>query len=518
MPKTKRIKTNYPGVFYVMGRSMLRPGKSERIYYIRYRKNGREIEEKAGRQFQDDMNASKAAKIRVECINGKRLSRKELQKEVIAKKKQKQAGKVVPESLAMKTETISTTIEKSSPLIRQEIYEEIFKNSNDAIVLIDSTGTVLELNEAQEYFFGWSREESIGRSIFEIGVIPAELERITHDGIRLSIVGKVPRFLHEFELNRKDGTRVFVEISTQVLKKSGSPTCLINIIRDITERKRMEHALQDSEEMARALLNATTDAVMLVDREGSIRDLNKAFAHQFRLPRKELLGKKLWALIPTELNEIKKTTDQVFRTGKSVRIDKEYRGMATDNIIYPVRDIEKNVSYVAIFSRDISKLKKAEKDLVKHKNHLEELVKQRTANLEQANIALKVLLKRREEDKTELEEKVMFNIKELVLPYLEEWKDADLNRSHKTLADIVYYNLNEIVAPFAKTLASQYYNFSRTEIRIASLIKQGKTTKEIARQLKTSARTIDTHRYSIRKKLGISLKKINLSTYLQSIK
>lgn len=75
MPKQKRHKTKYPGVYFVEGTSVAN-GKLERIYYIIYRKNGKLIEEKAGRQFQDDMTPSRAASIRSQRIDGTQLSNK----------------------------------------------------------------------------------------------------------------------------------------------------------------------------------------------------------------------------------------------------------------------------------------------------------------------------------------------------------------------------------------------------------------------------------------------------------
>jgi integrase len=80
MPTLKRIRTNYPGVFYIEGTSPA-TGKPEKIFYIRYRKDGRMAEEKAGRQFQDDMTAARASGIRAERISGKRLSRKEIREQ-----------------------------------------------------------------------------------------------------------------------------------------------------------------------------------------------------------------------------------------------------------------------------------------------------------------------------------------------------------------------------------------------------------------------------------------------------
>jgi len=75
MPILKRIKTNYPGVFFIQGTSPT--GKPEKIFYIRYRKAGKMIEEKAGRQFQDDMTPARAAMLRSERVQGKKPSRQE---------------------------------------------------------------------------------------------------------------------------------------------------------------------------------------------------------------------------------------------------------------------------------------------------------------------------------------------------------------------------------------------------------------------------------------------------------
>jgi hypothetical protein len=86
MPTLKRKKTNYPGVFYIEGTSPA-TGKPEKIFYIRYRKAGKMIEEKAGRQFQDDMTPARAAIIRGERIAGKRLSRQEAREQQEAAKK-----------------------------------------------------------------------------------------------------------------------------------------------------------------------------------------------------------------------------------------------------------------------------------------------------------------------------------------------------------------------------------------------------------------------------------------------
>ena len=85
------------------------------------------------------------------------------------------------------------------------------------------------------------------------------------------------------------------------------------------------------------------------------------------------------------------------------------------------------------------------------------------------------------------------------------------------LSDILESNLSEAVSPFLHRLSSKYLGLTPMEIRVASLIKQGKSTKEIAELFGLSLRTIESHRESIREKIGIKNKKANLRTHLISM-
>lgn len=97
MPTMKRHKTKYPGVYFIDGLA-ISTNKPERIYYILYRKEGRLIEEKAGRQFQDDMTPAKAAQIRTKRIQKEQLSNKE-QRAVIQAEKESENSRWTISSL-----------------------------------------------------------------------------------------------------------------------------------------------------------------------------------------------------------------------------------------------------------------------------------------------------------------------------------------------------------------------------------------------------------------------------------
>jgi len=91
----KRQKTNYPGAFYRDARRISGKG-AEKVYYIIFKKNGKLYEEKAGRQYLDDMTPARAAGIRAERIEGKRLSRKENRKAAEAEKKAQESKRTIP--------------------------------------------------------------------------------------------------------------------------------------------------------------------------------------------------------------------------------------------------------------------------------------------------------------------------------------------------------------------------------------------------------------------------------------
>jgi DNA-binding CsgD family transcriptional regulator len=136
--------------------------------------------------------------------------------------------------------------------------------------------------------------------------------------------------------------------------------------------------------------------------------------------------------------------------------------------------------------------------------------------LAEVNTALKVLLKQREDDKKELADNVLSNVKELIGPYLDRLRRSRLSTDQETLVSILDSNLNNIISPFINQFAARHIKLTPAEIRVANLVKEGKTNKEIAALLCLSKNIILFHRYNIRKKLDIKNKKINLQAHLMA--
>jgi len=162
---------------------------------------------------------------------------------------------------------------------------------------------------------------------------------------------------------------------------------------------------------------------------------------------------------------------------------------------------------------EITALKLTEQALQKSQ---EELIEQKQS-LEETNIAMKVLLKQREEDKLDLEKKVLNNVKDLVLPYVEKLKNPRLKARDRTLVDIIDTHLHDIISPLLQRFTNAKILLTPQEMQVASLVKDGKTSKEIAGVLNVSETTINFHRKNLRVKFGLTNQRTNLRSYLLSI-
>ncbi len=151
------------------------------------------------------------------------------------------------------------------------------------------------------------------------------------------------------------------------------------------------------------------------------------------------------------------------------------------------------------------------------RKNLENMVQQRTINLEESNTALKVLLEHRSSEREKFEENALSHIRSLVSPYLEQLKDTDLDSRQSSLLDIVETNLLEITSQFSGTLYSSSLGLTRREMEVAALIKAGKTNAEIAGLINISEHSVSFHRQNLRKKLGLLGRKVNLVAYLNEI-
>ncbi len=164
-------------------------------------------------------------------------------------------------------------------------------------------------------------------------------------------------------------------------------------------------------------------------------------------------------------------------------------------------------------NQDITYRKQIENDLNSRKQALIE----KTISQQKANEALKSLLEQREIEKAAIEQTMVTNLKRFVFPYLDDLERLGCGQDAKAYVNLIRTNIEQLISPVSKKLSGAYLELTPMEIKVADLIRQGKSTKTIAAILKTSSSTVEKHRNKIRKKLHLLKSKVNLHTYLNSL-
>ena len=293
-----------------------------------------------------------------------------------------------------------------------------------------------------------------------------------------------------------------------------------------TRTKNIE-PLSFSDELARTVLNSLSAHIAILDEDGVILETNlawNAFAVKGGAPEAiDHRGVNYLNICDTT------TGDEAEDAGKVAAGIREVVAGEVEEFLhdYPCHSEDGPHWYymrairmagpgpvrVVVSHEEITALKLTEEALQKSQ---EELFDQKQS-LEEANIALRVLLKQREEDKLELEKKVLTNVKDLVLPYVEKLKNSRLRQKDKTLVEIVEMHLNDIISPLLQSFANAKIFLTPQEMQVAGLVKDGKTSKEIASVLNVSETTVNFHRKNLRVKFGLTNQKTNLRSYLLSI-
>jgi PAS domain S-box-containing protein len=393
-------------------------------------------------------------------------------------------------------------------------WERTFDVIPDPISILDRQHRIVWVNKTMANRLGITPEEAVGLTCYEC-VHEMEKPPSLCPHTKLLADGKE----HMMEIHEKRLGGDFIVSVSPLHDAEGRVIASIHVARDITERKLAEDALRESEEQFRQFFENEPTYCYMVSPEGVILNVNNAALKTLGYKKEELVGKPLKMIYaPESLPKMKQVFAKWKETGELkdeelIIIAKEgnRRTVLLGAGVVRLKD-GKKLHSVSV-QVDITERKLAEEALRKKEAELTE----KSRHLEEVNTALKVLLKRRENDKTELGENLLANVRELVLPYLEKLKKTQSESHQMTLVGILESNLGDIVSPFVTKLSSRYLNLTPTEIQVASLIRDGRTTKEIGALLHLSANTIMSHRYHIRGKLGLKNKKVNLRSYLQSL-
>ena len=219
-------------------------------------------------------------------------------------------------------------------------------------------------NRAFEEFIGKSREDIIGKTVHDMG--PGDIAQ-RYEEMDRELFEHPGTQIYEWKVRRSDGSERNVVFHKAAFKDScGETAGLIGIISDITDFKQAIDALKESERDVKAILNASTESVLLIDTSGIVLAANEAVAHRLGTDIETLKGKNVYDFISPDIAQRRrKEADKVIERGEPAHFEDVRGGRDMLNSIYPVFNSKKEVKRLAIFGIDITAVRKAEDSLRK---------------------------------------------------------------------------------------------------------------------------------------------------------
>lgn len=407
-------------------------------------------------------------------------------------------------------------------------YRSIFENAVLGIYQVTVDGRFLTANDRAARIIGYDSAEEMIQSVTDIGkqVYADEDKRR-----ELSILLEEKGFIENFEVpcRHKAGRIVWLSLNVRVVRDECDGILYHEgTSQDITERKATEEALRSLQERMALALEGAELGMYDFDVPTGVGYVDDRYLAMLGYTGKDFpaFDVALWfALVhPEDQPRVRQTVLGILKGHKRM-IEAEYRlRHASGPWVWVLTrgrivqwDRRGNPLRFAGTHLNITARKEAETALQRTLNELEERVRLRTADLEEANTALRVLLKRQASEQRSLEAQVHRSMDELVRPIVDSLRHHVKDDQGAGYLDLLDNTLKEIASPFLGALSASYRSLTPKEILIASMIREGKNNKQMAHILGINSTTIEKHRNNIRKKLGLVRGKINLRTYLLSL-
>jgi PAS domain S-box-containing protein len=276
----------------------------------------------------------------------------------------------------------------------EELFRRLVEGVHDyAIYMLDANGRIATWNSGAERVEGYNAREAIGRPM-DIVLLPEDRARGKAQ-CAIEAASRDGRYEDEGWQLRKDGRRYWANVVVTALRdQDGKLIGFAKVSRDMTERKKYEEALRQSESRTRSILETAIDAIMVMDREGMVQEWNPAAEAMFGYTRKQAIGKKLADLIipPYMRQQHQLGLARYVVEGVAPMLNQriETIAMRADGTEFPVElaltETKNNGSSVFTgYISDITERKRTEQEIQQLNTELEQRVQKRTQQLESAN-------------------------------------------------------------------------------------------------------------------------------------
>lgn len=398
----------------------------------------------------------------------------------------------------------------------EEKYRTIFENAPLGLFRSTPEGQFIEVNRALAEMLGYDSPDSALKEIHSIAeqiYVNSEDRQPIVD--RQSQSDAITNYHNRYR--RRGGEEFIADLYLKAIRDSaGRILYLEGIVQDITERKRFEEAVRESEARYRRIVDTANEGIWELDGNHVTVYVNQVMGEMLGYYRAEMLNQHVSFFMFEE--DIKDHDEQMSlrREGLSgiyLRRFRTKKGGELWTKVHARALCDGKGKYIGSFAMltDVTEQKQAEEALRTSK----EFLQTQSLRLEQVNIALKVLLDQREAEKRKTAEDLKLNIRRFILPHLESLEAYLADPAPKAFVEIVKTNLELLTARDNAGGIAISADLTPTEMRVADLIRSGRNCKDIASLLNISIDTVSFHRKNIRRKLGITSKRINLQSYLR---
>jgi len=244
----------------------------------------------------------------------------------------------------------------------------------DAVIASDTEGQITFLNPVAATLSGWESEEALGQPITSVFQIINEKTRAPAENLVARVLNekRVVGLANDTALVTKDGREVPIEDSAAPIKDSaGNLIGVVLVFHDVTEKRRAQAALRESEERFRAVFESSSDCILVWDRQYNYLYANQAAIDHVRTTRDKVIGKNIrdgLGHLPDFMHLWMARVDRVFATGESFRVEDAVpvgdRLVHSESQVSPIRDAEGQVFAVGVVYRDVTERKRAEAALI----------------------------------------------------------------------------------------------------------------------------------------------------------
>jgi PAS domain S-box-containing protein len=398
----------------------------------------------------------------------------------------------------------------------QERFKGAFYDAAFGMSIFDLEGRFLEVNAHFCRMLGYSGAELLLKSIYDI-TNPND-QGISRKRVAALLENREIDPQLEKRYVHKNGSVIWVAISSSPVRDAnGDVLYFVSHIQDISLRKRAETALIASERRFSLFMDNLPGLAFMKDQSGRYVYVNAFFNDFFDVrDHRDVLGTRDEDWFPPEyVGQYRGNDKAVMSKGQAMDFTETGTSPAGPrywlSCKFPIFE-EDNPPLLGAVSIDITDRVEAEKALEASRQEL----KIHAENLRDLNTALKVLLDERDKEKKKQVADIFATMEKLVFPYLERLKGTRLTNEQLVFLDVVESNIRDIASPFASHLTSLETRLTPSELEVAQLLRDGKTSEEIAELLHVSVPTVSSHRGSIRRKLGLVNKSVNLKSYLRT--